>query len=184
MSETTINLLSVYEKHRIKLESPEEVVSAQHGKYRVPGTGKEITFNNFKASIPADWMPLLEAHPDALVQRGLVNTVEKFTRLPDIGQGVQVGSGAMAAGTSRNAREPHEGWNEATGKQIGEWITAKVIGNPEAALAYELANRRRKMVVRGLTDAVLGDDPQPDDDTPTTPTTAAPVPAGIGGSDL
>ena len=184
-----VELMSVYEKHRVGLESPEEVISAQHGKYRIPGSGKEISFSNHRASIPAEWMPLLEAHREQLIQRGLVGTVEGFTRIPEVGTGVQVGAGAQAAGTNRAAMAPRPGWDEATGRQINEWIAAKAIPSVETALTYELAHRRRKMVVRALTEAVLGDDPAPgpepgEEPEPVAALMSVPVPEGIGGGEL
>lgn len=157
----TIKLMSRYEKYGVRLESPEEIIDARHGKYRVPGTGKKIRFQNYRAEIPADWWPLLEAHPERLVQRGIVGLAERWTGLHPDAAGVQIHVGAQHAGVQRVNQAPREGWDDATGREIVGWIEDGLVPDLAHAEEYEWAHRRRKMVVRAIVDARLGDGPAP-----------------------
>lgn len=175
-----VELISlVASEHQIKLERVEEVIDAHHGKRMIPGTGKTIRFKAGRASVPAEWVGYLERHPDQFMQRKLVGPVDQMTALPGRYSQTQVVSGAQA--TRNTGKAPVEGWDEATGKQIGEWLSSKVVRDPEAALSYELAHRRRKMVVRAITEALLGDDPSdtPADPEPIAASFSAPFPEDI-----
>lgn len=175
----TVELISlVASEHQIKLEPVEEVIDAHHGKRMIPGTGKTIRFKSGRASVPAEWVGLLERHPDQFMQRKLVGPSAEMTAMPGRYEGPTVVSGAQA--TRSTGQPPVEGWDEATTRQVGEWLAAKTVRDPEAALSYELSHRRRKMVVRAITEALLGDDPQPGDDTePIAATFSAPIPGGL-----
>lgn len=158
---TEIRLMSRYASHVIRLESPQEVISPQHGKYQVPGTGKSIVFSGYRASIPAEWWPLLEAHRERLVQRGIVGREAEWTGLPPEQSGPKIVEGAQTAGVSSINQAPRQGWDTATTKEIDGWIKQGLVHDLEHAERYEKAHLRRKMVVRSLVDAQLADPAEP-----------------------
>lgn len=156
-----IKLMSRYEKHGVRLESPEEIIDARHGKYQVPGTGKWIRFQNYRAEIPAEWWPLLESHSEQLLQRGVVGLAEGWTGLHPQSAGVQIHTGAVTGGVQEINRAPFEGWDAANGRELVAAIEEGKVPDLAHAEAYEWAHKRRKMVVRALVDARFGDEPAP-----------------------
>lgn len=173
----TIDLMSVYPGHVVTIESFDEVIDPHFGKRRVPGTGKQIQFRDGRATIPADWMPLLEAHPSQLIQTGKVGRADEWGAIPT-SSGPSLVDGAQATRVAATNRPPHAEWDSATGRQIQEWIDTRAVRDLEHAFAYEMANRRRKMVVRALTEAMLGDEPEPQPEPePLAASFTAPIPS-------
>lgn len=174
-----VRLMSRYERHRVRLEPPEEIVDARHGKYRVPGTGKMLRFENHRASAPADWLDDIKA--SNAWRLGHIGLEDDFRAIPPQGMGPRIVEGAMSAATQPLNTAPRQGWDEAGVRQIGEWIAAGVI-DLEQAWRYEMAHRRRKMVVRAITEAMLGDSaPEPEEPPPAAAPVSAPIPEGQGG---
>lgn len=162
----TVKLMARYEKFRLQLEPPEEVVDPRHGKYRVPGTGKTIKFNNYRAEIPAELLEAVENHPQRPMQRGVVGLAEAWTSLAPSAGGPQIVTGALATAVARSNQEPMPGWDGATGRDIIDWIEGGQVPDLDAAEVYEKAHQRRKMVIRALVDAQLDEGDPKDSDPP------------------
>lgn len=176
----TIRLMSRYERHRVRLEPPEEIIDARHGKYRVPGTGKMLRFENHRASAPAEWLDQIKE--SNAWRLGHIGLEDDFRSIPSQASGPRIVAGAMSAATQPLNTAPRQGWDEASTRQIGEWIAAGVI-DLEQAWRYEMAHRRRKMVVRAITEAMLGDVPGETDAPAASAPVSAPIPADQGGED-
>lgn len=156
-----ISLVSPFASLRVSLESPEEIVDARFGK-RKTGPGKQLRFARHKATCPDEWWPLLESHSAWTGQGGqkMVWRADDNAPMPsDItGPSIQIGMSTHQTGAQASA--PLEDWDALSAAKIKAALDAGRIKNPEAALNYELAHLRRKMVVRHITDAMLGDAPE------------------------
>lgn len=156
-----ISLVSPFANLRVSLESPEEVVDARFGK-RKTGPGKQLRFTRHKATCPDEWWPLLEAHSAWTGQGGqkMVWRADDNAPMPsDVsGPSIQIGMATHRTGAQPSA--PLEDWDALSAAKIKAALDAGRVKNPEAALNYELAHLRRKMVVRHITDAMLGDAPE------------------------
>lgn len=173
--------MSVYEKHQIKLIPLEEIIDSQHGKRVVPGSGRILRFEKFRCQLTPDDEALLQEHHPDLVVSGKVAPTDRFTGIPgQATSGPTVISGAQATRTAASNTAPRPGWDEATTREIQEWIDTRQVGDLEMARQYEMTHRRRKMVVRLITDAQLGDDPEPEPDPePIAASYSAPIPEDL-----
>lgn len=154
-----------YSGLRVLLEPNEEVTNAQ-GSKQIVRPGRKIQFRNHIAEVPESWMPLVEQHP-SFTGKGAEKTIFLWDEVISVGPGpdtgVRVVSGAMGTRT-RAAESPHPDWDTMTPKEILTLIDGWPNARLEEALDWERERRRRKAVLRGLVDELVGDkaeDPQP-----------------------
>jgi hypothetical protein len=157
------------------------------GGKRVARAGKKVVFSNHMAEVSdADW-ELVKQHPAYTGEGGHERWIMRWDEAVAVPQGLsrsgpQVVDGAIGAPT-KSPIPPIPGWDEMTTRQVIDqtkgWTNVRI----EQAIAWELAGRRRKMVVRPLTDALLDDapdEPQPAA-APIAPSFSAPLPEGQDG---
>lgn len=156
-----IALVSPFANLRVSLESPEEVVDARFGK-RKTGPGKQLRFTRHKATCPDEWWPLLEAHSAWTGQGGqkMVWRADDDAPLPSGSSGPDIQIGMATHRNANGPSAPLEDWDALSAAKIKAALDAGRIKNLDLALNYELAHLRRKMVVRHITDAMLGDAPE------------------------
>lgn len=154
----SIALVSPFANLRVSLEPPEEVVDARFGK-RKTGPGKQLRFVRHKATCPDEWWPLLETHSAWTGQNGqkMVWRADEDSPMPSSASGPAIAVGMATHQTGGVQKAPMEDWDSLSAAKIKVAIDAGRIKNLESALNYELAHLRRKMVVRHVTDAMLGD---------------------------
>lgn len=160
-----IDLISPIAQLRVILEPPDEVVDARFGKRRVD-PGKTIRFDRGRASIPADWLPLLKEHYvyTGIDGQKLVWLANEDAPLGTFSGDPQISVGMATARTAGALKPPVDGWDAMKVAEIKKALDQKRVSNLEAALQYELANSRRRMVVRDITDRMLGDKVVEDED--------------------
>lgn len=126
--------------------------------------GKKVQFRNHIAEVPDDWMPLIESHPAYTGANGHERTVMLWSDVIGTGTdtGVRVVHGAVGA-SGRKAEAPHPDWDTMTPKSIGELIEAWPNQRIEQALYWELDRRRRKGILRVITDRLA---PEPENPQP------------------
>lgn len=153
-----ISLVSPFANLRVSLEPPEEVVDARFGK-RKTGPGKQLRFVRHKAECPDEWWPLVETHSAWTGQNGqkMVFRADDESPLPSMTTGPSIAVGMSTHRTGGTVSPPLEDWDSLSAAKIKVAVDAGRIKNLESALNYELAHLRRKMVVRHVTDAMLGD---------------------------
>lgn len=149
----------------VLLEPNEEAVNVQGAK-SVRRQGRKIQFRNHIAEVPESWMPLIEEHP-SFTGAGSEKLIYLWDEVMSVGTGpdtgVKVVQGAMGTRT-RTAESPHPDWDTMSPKEILTLIEGWPNGRLEDALDWERARRRRKAVLRGVVDELVGDraeDPQP-----------------------
>lgn len=162
-----ISLVSPFANLRVSLEPPEEVVDARFGK-RKTGPGKQLRFTRHKATCPDEWWPLLEAHSAWTGQGGqkMVWRADDDSALPASASGPAIAVGMATHKTAGGASIPLEDWDSMSAAKIKAALDAGRVKNLESALNYELSHLRRKMVVRHVTDAMLGDSDAKDTKAP------------------
>mgnify|MGYP001579747810 CR=1 FL=1 len=148
-----VRLISPIGKLRLTLEPP-TLAMGPHGQMReIPQTRKQIRMLDGRATIPAEWLPLL-------VERGEFTGIgtKRIVFLegdPDaaftIQHGPEVVSGAISTSTGIRQAPPLTGWNEMAVKDIVAAIKAGRVANLDAAVLYELSSgRARETVVETL----------------------------------
>jgi hypothetical protein len=154
----SIELVSPFANLRVSLEPPEEVVDARFGK-RKTGPGKQLRFTRHKATCPDEWWPLLETHSAWTGQNGqkMVYRADDDAALPASASGPAIAVGMATHRTGGQIAPPLEDWDQLSAAKIKAAVDSGRIKNLESALNYELGHLRRKMVVRHVTDAMLGD---------------------------
>lgn len=165
----SIALVSPFANLRVSLEPPEEVVDARFGK-RKTGPGKQLRFTRHKATCPDEWWPLLETHSAWTGQGGqkMVWRSDGDAPLPASASGPAIAVGMATHRTAGQVQPPLEDWDQLSAAKIKVAVDAGRIKNLESALNYELAHLRRKMVVRHVTDAMLGDSDPKEQKAPET----------------
>ena len=168
------------------LDHDEEDHDPRGGK-RVTRRGTRVEFHNHIAEVSDDVFKLVEKHPSYTGEGGTRRTIMRWDdaiALPKDGSriGPQVVDGALGTPT-RSPVPPVPGWDEMTTKQVMEAVKGWQNAQIEAAISWELSGRRRKMVVRELTDLLL-DGPASEPEAPVqtfdTPTFSRPLPEGTG----
>ena len=150
----------------VLLEPNDESTNVQGGK-SVTRQGRKIQFRNHIAEVPDSWMPLVEQHP-SFTGQGRERTIYLWDEVVSVGAGpdtagVRVVRGAVGT-RGVSAEPPHPDWDTMTPKEILTMISGWPNARLEMALDWELARRRRKAVLRGVTDELVGEqaeDPQP-----------------------
>lgn len=149
----------------VLLEPNEEATNVQGGK-SIVRQGRKIQFRNHVAEVPESWMPLVEQHP-GFTGEGRERSIYLWDELTTVGAGpdtaVKVVQGAMGTRT-RAAESPHPDWDTMTPKEILALIDGWPNARLEGAQDWELARRRRKAVLLGIVQELVGDkaeDPQP-----------------------
>jgi hypothetical protein len=149
----------------VLLEPNEEVTNVQGGK-SIVRQGRKIQFRNHIAEVPESWLPLVEQHP-SFTGEGRERSIYLWDEVTTVGDGpdtgVKVVQGAMGTRT-RAAESPHPDWDTMTPKEILTLIDGWPNARLEAAQDWELARRRRKAVLLGIVQELVGDkaeDPQP-----------------------
>ena len=153
-----ISLVSPFANLRVSLEPPEEVVDARFGK-RKTGPGKQLRFTRHKATCPDEWWPLMEAHSAWTGQGGqkMVYRADDDSALPSSASGPAIAIGMATHKTGGGVTAPLEDWDSLSAAKIKAALDAGRVKHLDPALNYELSHLRRKMVVRHVTDALLGD---------------------------
>jgi hypothetical protein len=160
----SIKLTSPYAGLKVLLTPAVEETSALGGK-RVVEPSKAVQFKNHSADIPDDWMPLIEKHPGFTGERGHQRTMYLWSDLVGTGGstgGPRVVTGAVGA-PHRAPVAPHPDWDTMTPKQIRDHVSEWPQGRLEEALYWEMARRRRKGVLTGLTELLA---PEPENPQP------------------
>lgn len=162
---STIFLISPIARLRVILEPPEEVIDARFGKRRAD-PGKTIRFERGRASIPAEWLPLVKENPSYTGINGqkLMWLEDEDAPMGNFGDGPQIAVGMATARVAGVSKPPLDGWDAMKVAEIKKALDQKRVSNLEMALQYELANSRRRMVVRDITDRMLGDKVVEDED--------------------
>lgn len=127
-----------------------------------------VKSTHHQAEMPAEWLPLLRMH-SAYTGQGQPKSVWiEGEEMPDDFEqtrGPAVRDGAMSSiPPARPQAEPIPGWRTAGSGQVRAWIRNGQVRDVAGALQFELANGRRKMVVKTLAAAFSGDlsEPLPD----------------------
>lgn len=160
----SIKLTSPYAGLKTLLTPTVETVDQMGGK-RVVEQGKSIQFKNHSAEVPDEWMPLVEQHPGFTGANGHMRTIYLWSDVVGTGGstgGVRVVTGAVGA-PHRAPVAPHPDWDTMTPKQIRDHVAEWPQGRLEEALYWEMARRRRKGVLTGLTDLLA---PEPENPQP------------------
>lgn len=162
-----ITLVSPFANLRVSLEPPEEIVDARFGK-RKTGPGKQLRFTRHKATCPDEWWPLLETHSAWTGHQGqkMVWRSDEDSPMPSSASGPSIAVGMSTHRTPGQVQAPLDDWDSLSAAKIKVAVDAGRIKNLEAALNYELGHLRRKMVVRHVTDAMLGDSAEKDAPAP------------------
>lgn len=160
-----ITLYSPYAGLTVTLVPPAEVDDPRTGK-RITDPGVKVKFNNGRAlATPEQWERLQEAPCfTGIGASKSVFTEDEATAMPKVGEGrPTVVTGAI--GTKPTAAGPPSAdWDGAgavaLARRIGE---GEFAGKLDSAFAYERTRQAgaRKTVLRALTEAMLGPDPEP-----------------------
>lgn len=164
----------------VPLRPPLEIDDPRSGK-RVaePGIMAKFEHGRFSTSDP-ETIELLESSPYFTGEGAIRRVWGEGDLMAPAGSGpLGLKHGALTSAAARQVGPPLEGWNEAGAVDLAARIGRGEVRDLEAALSYELANKRRKTVARALTDQLLGDE-RPEQPAPTPPPAAA-IPAGQGG---
>ena len=160
----------------LALVPPLEIDDPRVGK-RIAEPGVTVKFNNGFYQPTAEEWALIQESP-YFTGKGQMKRVyvadEEMT--PSVSQ-IGLTHGALTAATGRKLPRPTEDWDEAGAVALAERISNGAVSDLEGAFAYEMANKRRKTVVRAITEAMLGDEKVADPAAPIV----APVPDGQGG---
>lgn len=158
-----VDYISISRSQVVQITPPTEVYD-QHGGKRVADPGYRVRFNNGRASVPADKAELLEQTP-AFTGKGGRKRVFRADDALNVkrGSGPQIVSGAIGA-PGATQRPPTETWNQDGVMDLARRIRAGEIQNLDQALEYEMGpnGKRRKTVVRAITDTMLDGEEQPE----------------------
>jgi hypothetical protein len=159
-----IELMSPNANLTVTLRPPDVRTDARTGQ-RVEERGVKVRFNGGRAQIDEQYMELLEASP-AYSGHGKKKRIFLASELMDAKpKGPAIVHGAIGTqSATAPAPRPSAEWDSTGGTALAATIRSGGFdGDPEAAFAYEMANKRRKTVIRALTDAMLNDAPAPED---------------------
>lgn len=146
-----IDLISPITKLRLSLEPPEFRMGPHGSQIEVPGSRKQLRFQEGKFRMPAEWLPILEQRPEFSGEGGkqrivfLADTPEGATYANV--HGVQVTTGPMTSHTGGRVPAPTARWDEVGLTQIEADVKAGRAGDVHAAIAYELTQGRRRVEV-------------------------------------
>jgi hypothetical protein len=137
-----------------------------------PSTGPRRTkppvalrFESGRAECPDAVWPLLEKHGayTGVGQQKMVWRADEGDR-PEAGlsstESVEVVGGMQTVTRRGGPREPLPGWDKTNVQDLTKRIKAGEVTDVTNAITYEAQNRKRRMVMRALADAV-GEDPAP-----------------------
>jgi hypothetical protein len=182
MLEAPVELMSPNASLFLPLRPPLEIDDPRSGK-RVAEPGVAVKFENGMAKVTdAETWELLQRSKHFTGQGAPKRVFLKGELMQTPSGPIGLTHGALTAATAKARPAPTPDWNEAGAVDLAKRIAEGQVKDLEAALAFELAGKRRKTVARALTDALLGDEKadQPEA-VPVLPPAAAPVPAGQGG---
>lgn len=172
-----VPLISPTAKLRVLIEPSQIEYDPIVGTRRV-GRAKAIKFDQGRATCPDEWWPDLEKHGayTGVGQPKQIWRADEQER-PEAGsqftRTAMVKSGMSTVMAPAEEVEPLDGWDSLSVKKIEAALEAGTISNLSHAIMYEGKNRKRRMVLRALADAmsrtdapgevVQPEDPQPGD---------------------
>lgn len=120
--------------------------------------GDIIRFTRGVATVPVEWMPMVEAMPGWGTEVFLADDV----RAPKAVTGPRVTDGSVTAADRTKPGPPLTGWNTTGPRELRERIVAGEVRDPVAALTYEAQGKRREQVMTALSQRIARGKPDPD----------------------
>lgn len=122
---------------------------------------KVVKSEHHQAQMPAEWLPLLRMHTAYTGQGQPKSVWIEGEDMPDDFEQVRgpvIRDGASSSlHPARAVPEPLPGWRTAGSGTVRAWIRNGQVRDIAAALQFELANGKRKMVVKTLAAAFSGE---------------------------
>jgi len=158
-----VTFISTYMRHHVIVEAAEDWYTAQ-GSRQTGSKGKMLVFNNFRCSVPAEYVDLVKALPEFTGVGGeKVLWIEGEWDAPVRDADLQVVSGPILAGPKgMPVALPHPQWDTMTPEGIETALATGVV-DLERALQYERSNKNRGIVRRLIAQAIVAatDDLEP-----------------------
>lgn len=146
----TIELISPSANFMAILE-PSKHILDPHAGLVVTEKAKVVQFVNGRSSVPAEWMPLLEAHSSfagSATAPKMIYLAEEATSTTGP-EGPQVIRGAISAAARKPVAAPFEGWDTAPAKLVIQRLGE--VKNLRGAFLWESEHRMRATVLMALT---------------------------------
>jgi len=126
---------------------------------RVVEPAKRLQFSAGRCSCPDELWPQLERHGayTGLNQTRIVWREDEDAR-PEAGKSdldnIQVISGMQTARGQQQNKSPMQDWDKLSVQEIGKRVKRGEVKDLSGAIAYEAANRKRRMVMRALAEGM------------------------------
>lgn len=176
----TVRVVSIFAGNRVILENGTDDYHVNGGIKGRTG-GKYLKFTNNSCELPdtPEWRDAFESSPYFGTQIFYADDLKAAAQgIPLGAQGIQVVDGVRAAGSGPVAA-PLPGWDEMGPRELRPLIQSGQVGQPSAALMYEMTHRKREQVMTALGQAIARDSGQPVESDPLPPAAehSAPLPS-------